>query len=92
MEKCKICRKEYSPDCDYNQGRCPHHPPLINIQPRDTSRGHFYVSLVKSFVRVAAGAAFIMAWVSPELVTQFVATGGLLLIIAEALGVLEELV
>ena len=92
MEKCKICHKEYSPDCDYNQGRCPHHPPLINIQPKDTSRGHFYVSLVKSFVRVGAGAAFIMAWVSPELVTQFVATGGLLLIIAEALGVLEELV
>ena len=27
--KCVICRKEYSPDCDYNQGRCPHHPPII---------------------------------------------------------------
>lgn len=50
------------------------------------------MSLVKSFVRVGAGAAFIMAWISPDLTTQFVATGGLLLIIAEALGVLEELV
>lgn len=90
--KCKTCRQEYTPACDYNQGRCPHHKPMIDIQPRDTSRGHFYVSLVKSFVRVGAGAAFIMAWISPDLTTQFVATGGLLLIIAEALGVLEELV
>ena len=90
--KCKICRREYSPSCDYNQGRCPHHPPMINIQPRDTSKGHFYVSLVKSFVRIAAGSAFVMAWVSPDLITQFVAAGGLLLIIAEALGVVEEMV
>ena len=90
--KCKICRREYSPSCDYNQGRCPHHPPMINIQPRDTSKGHFYVSLVKSFVRIAAGSAFVMAWVSPDLITQFVAAGGLLLIIAEAFGVVEEMV
>jgi hypothetical protein len=27
--KCSICRKVYSPDCDFNQGRCPHHPPKI---------------------------------------------------------------
>lgn len=27
--KCSICRKEYSPECTYDQGRCPHHPPLI---------------------------------------------------------------
>ena len=27
--KCKTCNKDYSPDCDYNQGRCPHHPSLI---------------------------------------------------------------
>lgn len=27
---CNICRKEYSPACDYQQGRCPHHPPYIN--------------------------------------------------------------
>ena len=90
--KCRICRKEYSPDCDFNQGRCPHIPPMINIQPKDTSKGHFYVSLVKSFVRVASGAAFIMAWVDPALLAPFVAAGGLLLIVAEALGVVEELV
>ena len=53
--KCDICGKEYSAVCDWQQGRCPHHPPLINIQPRDTSRGHFYVSLVKSGLRILAG-------------------------------------
>ena len=30
-EKCQLCDKEYSPDCDYRQGRCPHHPPLIKL-------------------------------------------------------------
>jgi len=24
--KCTTCRHEYSPGCDYRQGRCPHHP------------------------------------------------------------------
>lgn len=28
--KCQTCRKEYSPACDYRQGRCPHHPSLLN--------------------------------------------------------------
>lgn len=65
---------------------------MIDIQPRDTSRGHFYVSLVKSFVRVTAGTAFIMAAFDPELSLKFIGTGGLLLIIAEALGIVEELV
>lgn len=26
---CETCKKPYSPSCDYNQGRCPHHEPLI---------------------------------------------------------------
>lgn len=30
---CKICGKEYRPSCDYRQGRCPHHPPLIKTFP-----------------------------------------------------------
>ena len=81
--KCKICNKEYSPDCDYNQGRCPHTPPMIDIQPRDTSRGHFYVSLVKSIVRIGAGACLIQG-------NLFFA--GFLLIFAEGLGIVEELV
>lgn len=28
--KCSTCRQEYSPLCDWNQGRCPLHPPYIN--------------------------------------------------------------
>lgn len=28
--KCDTCHKEYDPTCDYNQGRCPLHPPIIN--------------------------------------------------------------
>lgn len=28
--KCQVCMKEYSPNCDWQQGRCPHHPPVIN--------------------------------------------------------------
>jgi hypothetical protein len=32
--KCKTCNKEYSSDCDYNQGRCPHHLPAIQTFPK----------------------------------------------------------
>ena len=27
---CKTCGKDYSVTCDWNQGRCPNHPPMIN--------------------------------------------------------------
>ena len=83
MTKCNICRKDYSPDCDYNQGRCPHHPPMIEIQPKDTSRGHFYVSLAKSALRIVAGG---------NLLTGNFFLAGLFLILAEVLGIVEELV
>jgi hypothetical protein len=81
--KCQLCNKDYSPSCDYQQGRCPHHPPMINIQPKDTSKGHFYVSVCKSAVRIAAGASLIMG----SLVVC-----GALLILAEILGIVEEIV
>ena len=53
------------------------------IQPKDTSKGHFYVSLVKSGFRIAAGAC---------LMAGFIWFAGFLLIFAEMLGILEELV
>ena len=56
---------------------------MLNIQPRDTSRGHFYVSLIKSILRIGAGACLIngdLYW------------AGFLLIFAEGLGILEEMV
>jgi hypothetical protein len=81
--KCNTCNKEYSPECDYKQGRCPHHPPMINIQTKDTSKGHFYVSLVKSAIRIVAGGC---------LITGNLLMAGVCLIMAEVLGVVEELV
>lgn len=30
--KCQVCRQIYTTACDYRQGRCPHHPPVINLQ------------------------------------------------------------
>ena len=28
---CTTCGKEYTPMCDFMQGRCPHHPALIDV-------------------------------------------------------------
>jgi hypothetical protein len=56
---------------------------LLNIQPKDTSKGHFYVSLVKSGLRIVAGTYLFMG--------NFV-IAGLLLIAAEVLGILEEVI
>jgi hypothetical protein len=88
--KCKTCRQEIHLNCDWNQGRCPHHPPLIilkklkmNIQPKDTSKGHFYVSLAKSAIRIVAGAC---------LITGNLLMAGVCFIMAEVLGIVEELV
>ena len=88
--KCNLCKKEYSPSCDYNQGRCPHHPPMINIQPKDTSKGHFYVSLVKSALRIIAGSCVIAAGYA--IGESWLVAGGALLVGAEILGIVEELV
>ena len=55
----------------------------MEIQPKDTSKGHFYVSLAKSVIRIVAGACLI----SGNLV--FAGTG---FILAEILGIIEEMV
>jgi hypothetical protein len=55
----------------------------MEVQPKDTSKGHFYVSLAKSAVRVLAGIG---------LMQGYIVTAGALLIFAELLGVLEEIV
>jgi hypothetical protein len=55
----------------------------MEVQPKDTSKGHFYVSLAKSALRIVAGGA---------LVGGFIITAGVFLIIAEILGIVEELV
>jgi predicted ATP-dependent Lon-type protease len=55
----------------------------IEVQPKDTSKGHFYVSLVKSALRIVAGG---------NLVIGNLFWAGTFLILAELLGILEELV
>jgi hypothetical protein len=57
---------------------------MIDIQPKDPSMGHFYVSLIKSATRIAAGIALI--W------PQSLVLAGVFFIIAELLGIIEELV
>lgn len=82
-KRCAVCLQAIDPNCDWKQGRCPHRPPMIEIQPKDTSKGHFYVSLVKSAIRILAGVALING--------EFIIAGGLL-ILAEILGIVEEIV
>lgn len=92
-KKCETCDQEIHLKCDWNQGRCPHTAPMIdleklkmNIQPKDTSKGHFYVSLAKSAVRIAAGVSLCLT------MTPLLWYAGALLILAEGLGIVEELV
>jgi hypothetical protein len=55
----------------------------MDIQPKDTSKGHFYVSLVKSIIRIGAGGCLIQG---------NLLMAGYCLIMAEVLGIVEELV
>ena len=55
----------------------------MQIAFKDPGRGHFYVSLVKSCLRIAAGVVLFygsFTW------------AGSLLILAEVLGIIEEIV
>jgi hypothetical protein len=64
----------------------------MNIQPKDTSKGHFYVSLVKSILRIGAGTSLAMIGYTPELAAGWFKISGGLFILAESLGILEEIV
>ena len=81
--KCNTCNKEVTENCDWGQGRCPHRKPMINIQPKDTSKGHFYVSLAKSLIRIVAGVGLMFG---------FIIFAGMALVFAEILGIVEEIV
>lgn len=65
---------------------------MIDIQPKDTSKGHFYVSLVKSFLRIAAGITLVLAGTDFILMSSWLMVAGGLFMVAELLGILEELV
>ena len=55
----------------------------MEVQPKDTSKGHFYVSLVKSIIRIGAGGCLIQG---------NLLMAGYCLIMAEVLGIVEEVV
>lgn len=55
----------------------------MNIQPKDTSRGHFWVSIVKSIIRLGACFALFLG---------DYAIAAVMLAVAELLGIGEELV
>jgi hypothetical protein len=55
----------------------------MEVQPKDTSRRHFYASMIKSIVRFGACAA---------LYTGDYATAAIMLFTAEVIGIGEELV
>jgi len=55
----------------------------MEVQPKDTSKRHFWASMIKSITRLGACAA---------LFTGDYAYAGFLLIGAEVLGVVEEMV
>jgi hypothetical protein len=58
----------------------------MNIQPKDTSKGHLYVSLAKSVVRIGAGVVLLF------LGNTWLIVAGACIIFAEILGIIEELV
>jgi hypothetical protein len=29
--RCSLCNQTYTPTCDFMQGRCPHHPSIIDL-------------------------------------------------------------
>jgi hypothetical protein len=55
----------------------------MEIQPKDPSKKHFYVSLIKSAFRIVAGFA---------LFSGSTANAGTFLVLAEVLGIVEEMV
>ena len=64
----------------------------MEIQPKDPSQGHFYVSLAKSFMRIAGYVALGLAGFDPGLMAAWHKVAAGLLGLAECLGILEELV
>ena len=56
---------------------------IMEIQTKDPGRGHFYVSLAKSAIRIVAGVVLMSGnfWLA-----------GCCIILAEVLGVVEEIV
>lgn len=63
----------------------------MDIQPKDTSKWHFRISLVKSLIRIVAGMLLTSIAFYPLDATMLTYSAGICLIIAELLGIAEEL-
>ena len=90
---CQICSRPYSPTCDYRQGRCPYHPPLIDLQrlkerfmKQPDPKRHFQLSMIKSAIRIVAGGALCL------LGNTWLIVAGVALIVGELVGIAEEMV
>jgi hypothetical protein len=62
----------------------------MEVQPKDTSKGHFYVSLAKSALRLIGSVCFISLGYNLEM--PLMLAGGVLWFAAEILGIAEEMV
>ena len=71
------------PERVYVPSEQPESPKGIVPANKDPSKGHFYVSLVKSVLRIGAGGSLLYG---------NLLLAGALFIVAELLGILEELV
>lgn len=54
----------------------------MEVAAKDPGKRHFYISLVKSMIRIVAGATLVLGLFS---------LCGILIILAEVLGIAEEL-
>jgi hypothetical protein len=81
---CKICRQAYTLECDYDQGRCPHHLPMLQLN--SVSRDKLTAIICVSFVRVLAGIVLITQ------VPDFLIATGILLIVAELFDITKKAV
>jgi hypothetical protein len=39
---CETCGQEYTPECNYRQGRCPHHPSMLDNILSNPYKSRFY--------------------------------------------------
>jgi len=46
--RCSLCKQIYTPACDHMQGRCPHHPNLVEQILSSPYKTRFY-NLIKFF-------------------------------------------
>lgn len=61
------------------------------ISSKDPGKGHFYVSIVKSVIRIGAGGCIVKFGYDFQAV-DLLMYAGLLIIAAEVLGIVEEVV